>query len=143
MTTVTDLGKCWCGGNAVLWDISGPMSCADSSYHDPTDFGPTEPVRSLYVSGPMSGYPDCNYPLFDRSAASLRSLGYRVANPAETTGRSYRALLAGDIGDLLTCDGVALLEGWWLSTGARLEVQIAGVLQKPCRPLADWGVVKP
>jgi hypothetical protein len=128
-----DEGKCWCGA-AIFYD-----GCTASEYHDPYDIAPTELPRKLYLSGPMSGYTDCNYPAFNSAAANLRSLGYMIVNPAENaTGRSYRAILAEDIRELTHCEGVALLDHWWLSTGARLEVQVAGVLQMPVMPIADW-----
>lgn len=39
--------------------------------------------RTIYLSGPMKGYPESNYPLFHRVAAELRSYGHVVYNPAE------------------------------------------------------------
>lgn len=131
--------KCWCGGETTESANPDLLVCLDSKYHDPQDIAPKGPVRKLYLSGPMSGYPHCNYPLFNGTANQLRNVGYEVVNPAEDAhGPSYRELLKGDILELLECDGVATLDGWWESTGARLEVQIAGTLQKPVRPVGDW-----
>lgn len=125
--------KCWCGG-AVQDD-----ACQDSEFHDWRDSKPTGPVRRLYLSGPMSGYPECNYPAFMRHAAELEEVGYQVENPAAAAvGSSYREILKEDIRQLMTCDGVAVMEGWWLSKGATIEVQIAGVLQMPVRPVSEW-----
>ncbi len=39
--------------------------------------------KTIYISGPMSGLPECNYPAFNAAAAHLRALGYSVENPAE------------------------------------------------------------
>lgn len=94
----------------------------------------------LYVSGPMSGIEDSNYPAFNEAALLLRGLGYTVLNPAEINpvGHQYADLLAMDIEDVLKCEGVAVLEGWWNSVGARLETNIAGTLGKPVRSVEEW-----
>ena len=39
--------------------------------------------KTIYVSGPMSGLPDLNFPAFHAAAAELRALGHTVVNPAE------------------------------------------------------------
>lgn len=39
--------------------------------------------RTIYLSGPMKGHPQSNYPLFMQAAGELRSAGHRVYNPAE------------------------------------------------------------
>ena len=38
---------------------------------------------SFYVSGPMTGYPDLNYPAFDSFTADYRRKGHIVISPAE------------------------------------------------------------
>ena len=94
----------------------------------------------LYVSGPMSGYEDSNYPEFNEATATLRELGFTVFNPAEVNpeGLQYTGLLALDLADVLQCEGVAVLEGWWNSVGARMEVNVAGTLGKPVRSVEEW-----
>lgn len=125
---------CWCGG---ALDAAG--SCCDSSYHDPSDVAPQHPASTIYVSGPMSGYLECNYPEFFRVAGQLAARGYTVVNPASNdTGKSYREIMKGDIQLLLGCDGVALLPGWERSTGATLEHRIAEVLQMDIRLWEEW-----
>ena len=37
----------------------------------------------VYLSGPMKGYPDSNFPAFHATAAALRARGLEVVNPAE------------------------------------------------------------
>lgn len=39
--------------------------------------------HKIYLSGPMKGYPESNYPLFMQVAKKLRDEGHEVYNPAE------------------------------------------------------------
>ena len=83
----------------------------------------------LYLSGPMTGYPDLNFPAFHAAARRLRGLGYVVVNPAELnpagSEKSWHDCMRDDIAALVYCDVVALLPGWENSRGAQLEVEIA------------------
>jgi hypothetical protein len=82
----------------------------------------------VYISGPMTGLPDNNYPAFFRAAAYLQSLGHDAVNPAALNhGRDggRHEIMRRDIEALLTCDVIYLLEGWEDSRGARLEYKIA------------------
>ena len=100
----------------------------------------------LYVAGPMTGLPDHNYPAFDGAAALLAERGYPVENPAENeqlfkdrvSPPHYTEYLRAGLAQLLRCDGVATLEGWWNSGGARWEVQTAGILGLEVRPVSEW-----
>ncbi len=40
-------------------------------------------THKIYLSGPMKGYPQSNYPLFMKVAGELREQGHVVYNPAE------------------------------------------------------------
>ena len=82
----------------------------------------------IYLSGPMTGYPEFNFPAFRAEATRLRREGYRVVNPAEhgqDFGNSWADYLRKDIELLLRCDRIHLLPGWADSKGARLEHHIA------------------
>lgn len=82
----------------------------------------------LYLSGPMSGIPEWNFPEFNRIAKLLRSHGYDIVNPAENVhnvGKEWHECLRYDIVQLVGCDGIALMAGWHKSRGARLEFEIA------------------
>ena len=57
----------------------------------------------------------------------LRALGHEVVNPAELNCDTpdWLTCMRRDIHALIECDGIALLENWELSRGARLELEIA------------------
>jgi hypothetical protein len=116
--------------------------CRESVWHDPMDDGSKTDIKTLYVAGPMSNRPQNNYPAFNAAAATLRARGFTVVNPAESGAEdgwaSYVDLLKDDLRMLLDCDGVATLEGWWESVGARNEVQVAGILKMPVRSVYEW-----
>jgi len=40
------------------------------------------PVKRIYLSGPMTGLPELNFPAFAAMTASLRAGGHTVTNPA-------------------------------------------------------------
>ncbi|MFP4895603.1 DUF4406 domain-containing protein [Paraburkholderia sp. EG304] len=78
----------------------------------------------LYLAGPMTGYPELNFPLFHAETARLRGLGFEIVNPAEINAdpaAEWLDCMRADIKQLVDCDGVALLPGWEQSRGATLE----------------------
>lgn len=122
----------------VPGDADG-LGCLDSIYHDWSATGRPERISRLYVAGPMSGYPECNYPAFHEASRLLRGAGYDVVDPAEFgEGRHYVDFIREDLRLMLDCHGVAVLDNWWESTGARNEVQVAGVLKMPIRTVEQW-----
>lgn len=95
----------------------------------------------LYISGPMTGIPEWNFPAFNKAADQLRAAGYDVVNPADggsDNSKSWEDYLREDLRLLLDCDGIALLPGWEKSRGARLEVHVATSLFMPCRDVPTW-----
>lgn len=97
-------------------------------------------IRTFYVSGPMRGYSELNFPAFDEATHRGRMAGFGIISPAEedrklglneqtwdnspqairdSVERDCDALLALRIED---GDGIALLDGWEKSTGAVAEV---------------------
>lgn len=84
--------------------------------------------KRVYLSGPMTGRPDLNFPAFHREAARLRAMGYHVVNPAEITkdqSAGWHECMRRDLAALLDCDAIALLDGWQGSAGAHLEMHVA------------------
>ena len=88
------------------------------------------PLIRVYLSGPMTGKPDLNFPLFNAEATRLREYGYVVVNPAEvhsdaTPDHDYFHFLREDIKLLCDCHVIALLPGWENSNGASFERYVA------------------
>jgi len=85
-------------------------------------------MKRIYISGPMSGLPALNFPAFFAEAARLRGLGYEVVNPAELDHGpepTWHECMRADIAAMMSCNTVALLDGWERSNGAHLELHLA------------------
>jgi hypothetical protein len=86
----------------------------------------------VYISGPMTGIEDFNYPAFHKAAALWRLMGAEVLNPADNFGGAvdlaYHKFMRADLEMLLQADAIALLPGWENSRGARYELLTAQML---------------
>lgn len=85
-------------------------------------------MKRIYLSGPMTGLPDLNFPAFHTAAAALRAKGLDVVNPAEINPegeKTWHACMRADIKALCDCHTIALLPGWENSSGAHLELNLA------------------
>lgn len=94
-------------------------------------------AKTIYVAGPMSGYPNLNWDRFDRIAEQLATEGWDVVNPAaldreagvdpdrEMGEYDYTACALRDVEALLKCDAIYLMDGWQHSRGACWERALA------------------
>lgn len=101
-------------------------------------------MKRIYLSGPMTGLPDYNYPAFNAEAARLRALGYTVENPAENplpADAPWHMCMRDAIRQMLTCDTVAFLPDWHKSCGANVEIELARHLRMAVIPAS--GIVSP
>lgn len=94
---------------------------------------------TIYLSGPMTGLPDHNYPAFKAAAERLRAQGALVISPHEIPANcpgcgqdgiphDWAAHMKADLAALLTCDVIMLLPGWEQSRGAQLEKTVAAAV---------------
>lgn len=96
----------------------------------------------VYLTGPMTGYPEFNYPAFGEAAVALRAAGVEVispheVNPADGEEHEWAWYLRRDIVALVDCDAVVRLPGSDASKGSRLECYIAAALGMPSYELGD------
>lgn len=95
----------------------------------------------LYVCGPMTGYPEHNFPAFRAAAQTLAAAGYEVTDPStlgEHEDWAWADYLKRDLPEMLKCDGIAVLFGWHKSKGARLEIDVAETLGMPYWAVQWW-----
>lgn len=103
----------------------------------------------VYLSGPMRGIPEWNYPLFNAAAAEIRARGHECFNPAEHDGGVDPTGLTGheDLGELgfdlraaleadttwicREAEAILVLPGWERSKGAAAEVALGRALGLP------------
>ena len=106
--------------------------------------GGIDEKQRVFLSGPMTGIPEFNYPAFNQAAEQLRALGYEVENPAENPEQdSWEAYMRLALIQLLQCDIVAQLPGWQDSRGARMEHDVADELGITCMPIECLTSTKP
>lgn len=91
-----------------------------------------------YLSGPMTGLPEMNYPAFNAAAKMIRRHGDEVYNPAEWETRHNNGVFNLQIAFADYCtyicreaDAVVVLDGWQNSPGASAEVALADAIGKP------------
>ena len=100
---------------------------------------PTKPL--FYLSGPMSGIPEYNYPAFHQAKEFLLSQGYKVRSPHDIDSfldsgekaaaekmderEKWAFYMRHAIRMQLDCTSWVGLPGWTHSTGARREFDIA------------------
>lgn len=83
-------------------------------------------MKRVYLSGPMTGIADNNFPAFTHWAAKLRAAGLEVVSPHEIQeAGTWELCLRADMRELPTCDAIALMPGWERSKGAHLELHVA------------------
>jgi hypothetical protein len=86
-------------------------------------------AKRIYISGPMTGIPEYNFPAFHAAAERFRRAGWEVVNPAESfdgrTDLPRDAYMRKDVRLMVTCNAIAMLPMWRESQGARAEYLLA------------------
>lgn len=99
----------------------------------------SESKKVLYLAGAITGVPDARE-RFAVAGASLRAAGYVTINPcaAFSAGMSWEWYMARCVPLLLGADGVALIDGWQDSRGARVEASTAEGCGTPVASVSTW-----
>jgi len=90
-----------------------------------------------YLSGPMSGIDEHNFPAFVYAKTQMELRGHIVVSPHETdlgdAVGEWVEFLRADLIRMMRCQGIVLLRGWSKSRGSRLELSVAMALGFPVR----------
>lgn len=105
-------------------------------------------MTTLYISGPISHYPNENRNAFDIAEIRLKAAGYDVLNPfssplndpdyPDKASLTFPIYLREDLGMVLKSDAIAILPGAEWSRGSRLEVDVAMGLEMPVLTVELW-----
>lgn len=146
-------------------NVSAPSSSTSASSEVSLEFTTERglvTVENVYISGPMTGYDEYNFPAFREAAAALRERGLTVYSPHEMDEDegliaptktkleytpTYFKFLARDmhlIGSGVIDAGV-FLDGWTASRGARAEYRWLTDLALPTLryPSLEWLEYRP
>lgn len=117
----------------MMASLIAPEQAWNALHAPPAAPDPDEGRRVVYISGPMTGLPEENFPAFHAKAAELRAAGHTVINPAETAAEdtagipepSWHDYLAAAIRRMEQADAIVYLPGASASHGARIEAIVA------------------
>lgn len=83
----------------------------------------------IYISGPIAHYElEERMATFDHAARYLSLKGFEPVNPFDngvSQDAHWREHMRADLRLLLECDAIYMLDGWELSKGAKLELDVA------------------
>lgn len=138
-------------GEAVSKVVTGVDDPQTGFFFDDVECLDVRQAVSVYIAGPMRGYPAFNFEAFDHARDSFLSHNFDVVSPADIdrelwgfcplespenlaraeaiveawTDEQLAHIIMRDVAAILSCDGIALLPGWEHSTGAVAEFFVA------------------
>jgi hypothetical protein len=108
-------------------------------------------MPKIYIAGPMTGYPEFNFPAFNAAQDRLEEDGWFVFNPARKDveagldpdslatgdaalaidkGFDFRDAYTWDVTKVIEADAIYMLNGYSASVGALGELAVATAMQK-------------
>lgn len=86
--------------------------------------------EKVYISGPITGMKYLNKREFDFMESFLELYGFTPVNPFNIPceNKTWQGYMRADVAELVKCDRIYMLRGWWHSKGAIVELLIAKVL---------------
>lgn len=84
-------------------------------------------MKTIYISGPMSGIEDLNRSAFESAEQKIREMGHIALNPHRFPQlETYEDYLLLDLEIIaMAADAIALLPGWENSPGSKRELAVA------------------
>lgn len=87
-------------------------------------------MKTAYICGKITGTEKLNKPKFEAAEKLLRGLGYETINPHTLCAdihpdARWSTFMKRCVAKLTTADVVVLLDDWYKSKGAQLEVEIS------------------
>lgn len=84
-------------------------------------------MKTIYISGPMSGIKDLNRSAFERAEEKIQKMGHVALNPHRFPQlETYEDYLLLDLEMIaMAADAIALLPGWETSPGSKKELKTA------------------
>ena len=102
------------------------------------------PPGLIYVSGPMTGIEEFNRPAFERARRVLQDRGFSVIIPGDdetytdvekaawrVEADQRASYMYRDFLHIMASSAVAVLDDWFKSPGARIEVAVAQAIGLP------------
>lgn len=85
--------------------------------------------KKVYISGAIAHYDiEERKEAFSHAAKLLKTMGYEPVNPFDNglpQPGDWHDHMRVDMGMLLDCQYIYMLKGWWVSKGAKLELDVA------------------
>lgn len=93
-------------------------------------------TKIAYIAGKITGVKDLNRDKFNAAERLLKELGYRVINPHKLCSdihpeAHWSTFMKRCVANLPTVDKVVVLDDWYESKGAQIEVELACNLDIP------------
>lgn len=94
----------------------------------------------IYVIGPVTGIDDLNVPAFENARIMLRESGFAPLIPHDFVSEDadWQQAMRRSIETLVKADGLAYLDGWQKSKGARIEMRIARSIGMEIAAVESW-----
>ena len=101
-------------------------------------------MKTIYISGPITNVEGGNHQAFAAATDLLNELGYAAINPhrvfegIDTSGYEWEDYMRGCIIAMMQANEVVTLDGWELSKGAVIEVDLARKLNIPVNHIIKY-----
>jgi len=98
-------------------------------------------MKKIYLAGPMTGYELYNFPAFLEAEEAIKKKGWEVVSPARMdiergfnpienpnavfTDDMLPGAIRMDVDAILSCQAIAMMDGWANSKGAKAEYYVA------------------